>query len=169
MAYEPCRSYRRRYREPLATNTADGTVLQGAVDRYLAENPLNEFGFSGWVGPEPHGAPLANSGFIRDPLIADRTVKWLEDRYLKRSLGDKDAQKPFLLVVSFVNPTILYCCQCLCGDLNLIPSLLLNLIHQISLLLQLVMRICRQNLLLRLHIRILTTLGTAPTGSACKL
>ena len=46
----------------LATNTADGTVLQDAVDRYLVENPLNEFGFSGWVGPEPHGAPLANSG-----------------------------------------------------------------------------------------------------------
>jgi len=89
---------------PLATNTSDGTVLQEAVDRYLAKNPLNEFGFSGWVGPEPHGAPLANSGFIRDPLIADRTVKWLEERYLKRSLGDKDAQKPFLLVVSFVNP-----------------------------------------------------------------
>ncbi|MEG3585802.1 MAG: sulfatase-like hydrolase/transferase, partial [Actinomycetota bacterium] len=88
----------------LATNTSDGTVLQDAVDRYLAENPLNEYGFSGWVGPEPHGAPLANSGFIRDPLIADRTVKWLEERYLKRSLGDKNAQKPFLLVVSFVNP-----------------------------------------------------------------
>ena len=79
----------------MATNTADGTVLQDAVDRYLTENPLNEFGFSGWVGPEPHGAPLANSGFIRDPLIADRTVKWLKDRYLKRSLGDKDAQKLF--------------------------------------------------------------------------
>jgi arylsulfatase A-like enzyme/putative intracellular protease/amidase len=89
---------------PLATNTTDGTVVQGAVDRYLAENPLNEFGFSGWVGPEPHGAPLANSGFVRDPLIAERTVKWLEDRYMKRSLGDKDAQKPFFLVVSFVNP-----------------------------------------------------------------
>ena len=89
---------------PLATNTSNGTVLQDAVDRYLTENPLNEYGFSGWVGPEPHGAPLANSGFIRDPLIADRTVKWLEERYLKRRSGDKDAQKPFLLVVSFVNP-----------------------------------------------------------------
>ena len=41
-----------------------------AVERYLDADPLAPYGFSGWVGPEPHGAPLANSGFRRDPLIA---------------------------------------------------------------------------------------------------
>ena len=87
--------------KPLATNTSDGTILQDAVEQYLEMNPLNEYGFSGWVGPEPHGALLGNSGFIRDPLIADRTVRWLEDRYRRRNLGDSDALKPFLLVVSF--------------------------------------------------------------------
>ena len=90
--------------KPLATNTSDGTILQDAVKQYLEMNPLNEYGFSGWVGPEPHGALLGNSGIIRDPLIADRTVQWLEDRYRRRNLGDSDALKPFLLVVSFVNP-----------------------------------------------------------------
>ncbi len=90
--------------QPLATNTSDGTIIQDAVEQYLEVNPLNEYGFSGWVGPEPHGGLLGNSGIIRDPLIADRTVNWLEDRYRRRNQGDSDALKPFLLVVSFVNP-----------------------------------------------------------------
>ncbi|KUI39209.1 sulfatase-like hydrolase/transferase [Mycobacterium sp. GA-2829] len=89
---------------PLATNDEAGTVDQAAVQRYLDADPLAPYGFSGWVGPEPHGAPLANSGFRRDPLIADRVVAWLEDRYARRRAGDPDALRPFLLVASFVNP-----------------------------------------------------------------
>ena len=56
------------------------------------------------MGPEPHGALLANAGVRRDPLIADRVVAWLEDRYARRRAGDADALRPFLLVASFVNP-----------------------------------------------------------------
>jgi arylsulfatase A-like enzyme/putative intracellular protease/amidase len=89
---------------PLATNDAEGNVDQAAVDTYLAADPLDPYGFSGWVGPEPHGAPLANSGTRRDPLIAARVVAWLEDRYARRRAGDEAALKPFLLVASFVNP-----------------------------------------------------------------
>lgn len=89
---------------PLATNTRDGHVLPDAVQAYLDENPLDPFGFSGWVGPEPHGGAVANSGYIRDPLIADRVVAWLEDRYARRAAGDPAAAAPFLLVCSFVNP-----------------------------------------------------------------
>ena len=62
------------------------------------------YGFSGWVGPEPHGAAMSNSGFRRDPLFADRIVAWLEDRYARRRAGDEAALRPFLLVASFVNP-----------------------------------------------------------------
>ncbi|MGH3581224.1 MAG: sulfatase-like hydrolase/transferase, partial [Mycobacterium sp.] len=65
---------------------------------------LGPYGFSGWVGPEPHGALMANSGFRRDPLFADRIVTWLQDRYERRRTGDPEALKPFLLVASFVNP-----------------------------------------------------------------
>ena len=90
--------------EPLATNTAEGEVLHDNVDRYLQADPLEPFGFSGWVGPEPHGGLFANSGLVRDPLIADRVVAWLEDRYARRAEGDAEALRPFLLVVSFVNP-----------------------------------------------------------------
>jgi len=90
--------------KPLATNDNDGVVDQRAVEVYRAEDPLATFGFSGWVGPEPHGALLADSGTRRDPLIADRIVAWLEDRYARRRAGDAAAQRPFLLVASFVNP-----------------------------------------------------------------
>ncbi|WP_179467237.1 sulfatase-like hydrolase/transferase [Mycolicibacterium vinylchloridicum] len=89
---------------PLATNDDDGVVDPFAVQRYLDADPLGPFGFSGWVGPEPHGAGLANSGFRRDPLIADRVVTWLRDRYARRRTGDAAAMRPFLLVASFVNP-----------------------------------------------------------------
>jgi arylsulfatase A-like enzyme len=90
--------------EPLATNDENGVVEPAAVRRYLEADPLGPFGFSGWVGPEPHGAALADAGIRRDPLIADRVVAWLADRYARRRDGDPAALRPFLLVASFVNP-----------------------------------------------------------------
>jgi arylsulfatase A-like enzyme/putative intracellular protease/amidase len=89
---------------PLATNDDDGAVDEAAVAAYRAADPLDPYGFSGWIGPEPHGAGLANCGVRRDPLIAARVVAWLQDRYARRADGDADAQRPFLLVASFVNP-----------------------------------------------------------------
>ena len=88
----------------LLTNDDDGVVDPYAVAAYLDADALDPFGFTGWVGPEPHGAALANSGLRRDPLLADRVVAWLEDRYARRRAGDADAARPFLLVASFVNP-----------------------------------------------------------------
>jgi len=89
---------------PLATNDDAGVVDPNAVQTYLDADPLDPFGFSGWVGPEPHGGSLANSGLRRDGLYADRAVAWLADRYQRRRSGDPEALRPFLLVVSFVNP-----------------------------------------------------------------
>lgn len=88
----------------LLSNDDDGIVDPYAVQAYLDADALDPYGFSGWVGPEPHGAALANSGLRRDPLIAERVVAWLEDRYERRRAGDADAARPFLLVASFVNP-----------------------------------------------------------------
>lgn len=90
--------------KPLATNDDAGVIDEAAVQRYLDADPLGPYGFSGWVGPEPHGAGMANSGFRRDPLSADRIVAWLRDRYARRRAGDVAALQPFLLVASFVNP-----------------------------------------------------------------
>ncbi|GIR36530.1 MAG: hypothetical protein CM15mP49_19150 [Actinomycetota bacterium] len=39
MAHKPCDLVDEDTGNALATNTADGTVLQDAVDRYLEENP----------------------------------------------------------------------------------------------------------------------------------
>ncbi|MCA9676008.1 MAG: sulfatase-like hydrolase/transferase [Kofleriaceae bacterium] len=89
---------------PLATNDDDGRVLDGNVARYVRAAPLAPFGFDGWVGPEPHGAARRDSGLVRDRLIADRVVRWLDTRNARRAAGDRDAARPFLLVVSFVNP-----------------------------------------------------------------
>ncbi len=86
------------------TNTAQGEILADGVRRYLEADPLDAYGFSGWVGPEPHGGRLANAGVRRDGLVADRLVAWLEDRYARRAAGDPEAQRPFLLVASFLNP-----------------------------------------------------------------
>ena len=88
----------------LATNDDEGAVDAAAVQAYLDADPLDVFGFSGWVGPEPHGGRPADSGLVRDPLFADRVVAWLEDRYARRRAGDAAALRPFLLVASFVNP-----------------------------------------------------------------
>ncbi len=88
----------------LCTNDGAGNVDRAAVQAYLDADPLDPFGFSGWVGPEPHGGALADSGLRRDPLLADRVVAWLEDRYARRAGGDEAAKRPFLLVASFTNP-----------------------------------------------------------------
>ena len=90
--------------ERLATNTASGVVLPGPVRAYLDADPLGPFGFSGWVGPEPHGMAGADLGLCRDPVIAARVVAWLRGRYARRRAGDAAARRPFLLVASFVNP-----------------------------------------------------------------
>ena len=90
--------------QPFATNDDDGVVDEAAVAAYRSADPLDPFGFSGWIGPEPHGANLADSGVRRDPIIAARVVAWLQDRYARRAAGDADAVRPFLLVASFVNP-----------------------------------------------------------------
>jgi arylsulfatase A-like enzyme/putative intracellular protease/amidase len=88
----------------IAANDNAGVVLPDGVEAYRAADRLDPFGFSGWIGPEPHGGQLADSGLRRDPLIATRVVTWLEDRYARRAAGEAAAQRPFLLVASFVNP-----------------------------------------------------------------
>ena len=88
----------------LDTNDDDGVVDPVAVQAYLDADPLGPFGFSGWVGPEPHGGRWSNCGYRRDPIYAERILTWLDDRYRRRTAGDPAAHAPFLLVASFVNP-----------------------------------------------------------------
>ncbi len=88
----------------VATNTETGEVIVDGVRAYERANVLQPFGFSGWIGPEPHGAHPANSGLVRDRLYADQAVALLRDRERRRREGDPEALRPLLLFVSFVNP-----------------------------------------------------------------
>jgi choline-sulfatase len=72
---------------------------------YLAGKRLEDYGFSGWVGPEPHGNNPLNSGGSagggkkgRDEAIAGQTIELLEQ------LQSSQSDQPWLLVSSFVNP-----------------------------------------------------------------
>ena len=56
----------------LMTNDRDGNVIEEAVGAYRRADPLEPFGFSGWLGPEPHGADPANAAVVRDPLFANQ-------------------------------------------------------------------------------------------------
>jgi hypothetical protein len=69
---------------------------------YLEAERLEQYGFTGFIGPEPHGSNPLNSGSSgpagrgRDEVFADLNVEQLQK--LRRN------DKPWLLVASFVNP-----------------------------------------------------------------
>ena len=75
---------------------------------YLEANRLNEFGFSGWLGPEPHGTNPRNSGSSaqigtngRDEVYAREVVNLLHSLEKNNSNA---SNKPWLIVSSFINP-----------------------------------------------------------------
>ncbi|MDG1368186.1 MAG: sulfatase-like hydrolase/transferase [Acidimicrobiales bacterium] len=88
----------------LLSHGNDGTIRPEAVQAYVDADVLDPFGFSDWVGPEPHGGEPALSGMICDGIYANRAIEFLQSRYARRAEGDEAALRPFLLVVSFVNP-----------------------------------------------------------------
>ncbi|MEX1217498.1 MAG: sulfatase-like hydrolase/transferase [Acidimicrobiales bacterium] len=88
--------------QPFASTNADGSRNAAAESIYLEADMLEAFGFTGWVGPEPHGSAPANSassgpgGSGRDEVFAAQSVE------LMTSL--RTATRPWLAVASFVNP-----------------------------------------------------------------
>lgn len=78
---------------------------------YINANVLKEFGYDGWVGPEPHGANPRNSGASAAAGVSGRDVVYgRESADLIGRLNDEYAAsggsrvKPWLLMCSFVNP-----------------------------------------------------------------
>ncbi|WP_025844590.1 sulfatase-like hydrolase/transferase [Brevibacillus agri] len=79
---------------------------------YWLANRLNDYGFSGWIGPEPHGRAPHNSGSSaaigvngRDVVYGSEVVSllgWLDQE--KSRLTRPETYQPWLIVASFVNP-----------------------------------------------------------------
>lgn len=80
-----------------------GGLLYSHADR------LDNFGFTGWIGPEPHGKDPRNSGSSasnpvsgRDEVYAAEVVELIESLDCQKTY-DKSS-KPWCMVASFVNP-----------------------------------------------------------------
>ncbi|WMT43006.1 sulfatase-like hydrolase/transferase [Paenibacillus sp. D2_2] len=76
---------------------------------YARAERLNDFGFHGWIGPEPHGKNPRNSGSSasngisgRDVVYAAETVQLIES--LDQQKINDENPPPWLIVTSFVNP-----------------------------------------------------------------
>ncbi|MHC8944312.1 sulfatase-like hydrolase/transferase [Advenella incenata] len=76
----------------------DGKPITRAEELYKSANKLNEYGFDGWIGPDPHGSAKANAGVNRDPGFANQIVGLLD------TLESDDSNQPWLTVASFTNP-----------------------------------------------------------------
>jgi arylsulfatase A-like enzyme len=84
--------------EGLKASDDDGNVLHEAVRAYRKADRLDPFGFSGWIGREPHGAAKSDCGTVRDGVFAEQVVELFDELAEARSEG------PWLAVASFVNP-----------------------------------------------------------------
>lgn len=84
--------------EGLAASDDDGRSIPEVVEAYRRADRLDPFGFSGWIGREPHGAAKSDCGTVRDGIFAEQVVDLFGD--LTRAASDG----PWLAVASFVNP-----------------------------------------------------------------
>jgi arylsulfatase A-like enzyme len=94
----------------LSYDPTTGVPIPANEELYIKANRLKEFGFDGWVGPEPHGSNPRNSGSSaavglsgRDEVYSAQVVELLESLQQKKAKACDD-NKPWAIVASFVNP-----------------------------------------------------------------
>ncbi|HUR81974.1 MAG TPA: sulfatase-like hydrolase/transferase [Thermoanaerobaculia bacterium] len=76
----------------------EGRPILENIDIYRNADRLDGFGFSGWIGPEPHGRNPANSGWVRDAQYRHEALALLD------ALEERESDAPWLFVNSYVNP-----------------------------------------------------------------
>jgi arylsulfatase A-like enzyme len=82
----------------LMASDDQGSVIPEAVAAYRRADRLEGFGFSGWIGREPHGPAKADCGAVRDPVFAEQVIDLFGELAATRRDG------PWLAVASFINP-----------------------------------------------------------------
>jgi arylsulfatase A-like enzyme len=82
----------------LMASDDNGKLIAEAVEAYRRADRLDPYGFSGWIGREPHGASRADCGAVRDGVFAEQVVELFAELATARRDG------PWLTVASFVNP-----------------------------------------------------------------
>jgi len=84
--------------DSLMASDADGKPIASNTEAYRRADRLDPYGFSGWIGREPHGADRADCGAVRDGVFATQVVELFDELAAARRDG------PWLAVASFVNP-----------------------------------------------------------------
>jgi arylsulfatase A-like enzyme len=81
---------------------------------YKHKNKLSGYGFDHWIGPDPYIADA--KGAVRDPVTTALALEWVKTR--------ENVEKPFFIVVSYVNPhdIVLYTFNALTNELGLNPE-----------------------------------------------
>ena len=88
---------------PVPSYTDTGARDDYLEDLYLEAQMLEQYGFTGFIGPEPHGSNPLNSGSSAGPRGKgrDEVFAQLSVDQLTKLRGSR---KPWLMVASFVNP-----------------------------------------------------------------
>lgn len=87
-----------------------GIPIEKNEEIYIEANRLNEYGFNGWLGPEPHGSSPLNSGSSsayvisgRDEIYSEEVIKLFRELEDKKNRSNDDCN-PWVIMASFVNP-----------------------------------------------------------------
>ncbi len=90
--------------DQLVSYDTDGAPNQAVESLYLDADRLDDYGFSGWIGPEPHGASPLNSGSSAQDALGRDEGFANQAQQLIAQLDQSDDDTPWLVVSSFVNP-----------------------------------------------------------------
>ena len=92
-------------------DSENGEPISDNEQLYINANVLGNFGFNGWIGPEPHGANPRNSGASaatgisgRDVVYSQNTVELIAKLNKEYIASGESQGKPWLIMCSFVNP-----------------------------------------------------------------
>ena len=87
-----------------------GIPIPKREELYLNADRLDEYGFDGWIGPEPHGSSPHNTGSSaavgisgRDEVYSVEVIELMERLQHKETVA-KGHSNPWAIVASFVNP-----------------------------------------------------------------